>query len=50
MALIIVLLLAGLIGYLIGREDAVGRVRSWYAERRTQGQSDVKDETVSETA
>jgi hypothetical protein len=47
MALIIVLLLAGLIGYAIGREDAVGRVRSWYANRRNQG-AEVKEDGVSE--
>ena len=47
MALIIVLLLAGLIGYAIGREDAVGRARRWYASWRSRN-AEVKDEGASE--
>ena len=39
MELVLVLLLAGLLGYVIGREDAVGRARSWIANRRKGAQS-----------
>ena len=49
MELVIVLLLAGLLGYVIGRENALGRVRDWYASRR-KGGADEKEDNVPEAA
>ena len=50
MELILVLLLTGLLGYVIGRDDAVGRARSWIADRRKSGAQSANQASASEEA
>ena len=50
MELLLVLLLAGLIGYIIGREDAVSRIRSSYNNWRNRNNNGQKEENASEAS